>query len=57
MSEGGQGNGGRMAKEKKRATDWQGKKAPTKAQTAFIKAVRAMPIKRRRKDASDEVQA
>jgi hypothetical protein len=44
-----------MAKGKKRATDWQGKKAPTKAQTAFIKAVRAMPIKRRRKDASDEV--
>jgi hypothetical protein len=38
-----------MAKAKKLPTDWQGKKPPNKAQVAFVKAVRAMPVKRVKK--------
>jgi hypothetical protein len=38
---------------KKRVTDWQGKKPPTKVQKAFVNAVRAMPFKKRKK-ADDE---
>ena len=34
---------------KKRATDWQGKKPPTKEQKAFINVVRALPDKKRLK--------
>lgn len=38
--------GDRMAQAaKKLATDWQGKKPPTKGQKAFIKVVRALPDK------------
>lgn len=35
-----------MAATKKRVTDWQGRGRPTKAQAAFVKAVRAMPVKK-----------
>jgi hypothetical protein len=28
----------------KKATDWQGKKPPTKGQNLFIKMVRALPV-------------
>jgi hypothetical protein len=34
-----------MAKPKT-AMSWQGKKPPSKAQQTFIKAVRAMPVKK-----------
>jgi len=34
---------------KKQATEWQGKGKPSKAQKAFIVAVRAMPPKKTKK--------
>lgn len=34
------------AKSSKKATDWQGKKGPSKAQNLFIKMVRALPTKK-----------
>jgi len=34
-----------MAATKKKPTDWQGKKPPSKGQNLFIKMVRALPTK------------